>query len=149
MTKVDSNSMSYIGEKKIKGSKETGETTPGGIPLVAVNFADGSIEYYSKLMFDETKTNKAVDLTELRDMRVQPIVSAVLALVRDWGLKIGETPYFGQMLNQSLNYNVDQAELELWGQWMPKPKHRDEVSLTDVDRVLKSKQMTIKDVLSE
>jgi len=139
----------FIGEKKIKSTEETKETTPGGIPLIRVLYEDGTTEYLSKKMHDEIVSKKATGLSELRDMRVRPLVAEVLALTREWGLKIGETPYFGQLLNQSLNFNIDQAELELWGKWMPKPKSRDDVSLTDVDRILKNKEFTLDEILGE
>lgn len=136
----------YIGDKQIISFKKLDETTPGGVPLIEVKYADDTVEVLSKLMFDHTVSDKGTDLTELRMKRVSRVVELTLELCRDWGIKIGETPFFGQLLNASLNDAVDQAELQLWSQWMTKPKERDEVSLTTVDRVLRTIRPTLKEI---
>lgn len=139
----------FIGEKKVKDSKETGETTPSGVPLVEVQYVDGTAECLSKLMFDQVLAEKACDLTELREKRLEVVLRAVLELMRDWGLRVGETPYFGALLNQSLNYSVEEATKTLWATVMLKPLSLDDVDLVTVDRVLKNKSLTAKDVIGE
>lgn len=126
----------YIGLKKVK--ETTDEVSPEGVNTVHVVYEDGSIEVLSKLMFDVVSSEVAVDLTQLRDKRVKPVVSAVLQVIRDWGIKIGELPYFSAVLQESLRTNEESALEELWRKWIPTLKSLDDVDYIAVDRVLRS-----------
>jgi len=137
----------FIGPKKVKSIKETGEKTPGGLDILEVQFEDFSTEHFSKPMFDNVASETVCDESQLREKRVKPVVEMVLAVVRDYGIKVGELQYMSALLNQSLQYNSDQALLELVSQWMPKPKSLDELNYLVVDRILKSSKKTVKDVL--
>lgn|SRR3990167_8892967 len=132
--------MQYIGLKKIKGIRETEEKTPGGTPIIEVEYEDGLKECFSKIMYDEIVSDKSCDLTELRDKRVRPVVAYTLAIFREWGLKTGEVGYMSALLNQSLESNETEALKELWLKWTPTLSSLDDVSLLDIDRILKSKQ---------
>ena len=132
--------MSYIGLKKLKESKETEERTLGGIPVMAIEYEDGTTESMSKTMFDEVVSEKSCDLTELRDKRVRPVVASVLLIFREWGLKASELPYFSALLNQSLDFNKTEAEKELWSKVIPNIQSLDDINMVDIDRVLKSKK---------
>ena len=132
--------MQYIGPKQVKGVRETGETTPTGISLIEVEYEDGLKEMLSKIMYDEIVSDKSCDLTELRDKRVRPVVAHTLALFREWGLKTGEVGYMSVLLNQSLESNETEAVKELWSKWTLPLNSLDDVSLIDIDRVLKSKK---------
>lgn len=127
----------YIGEKKLIGASETETKTYGGQPILEVMYEDGTKEYMSKPMYDSVVSDKPCDATELRTKRIEPVVVAVITLLRDWGMKVGETPYFSALLNQSLNANTDEALKLMWGQFMPKPNDLDNVDLVTIDRVLK------------
>jgi hypothetical protein len=139
----------FIGGKKIKDHKVTKEKTPGDMEIVCVNYDDGSMEYFSKVMFDNIVTTEAIDATALREKRINPMVNVVLSILREYGIKIGELPYFSSLLNQSLNYNSDQALIELISQYMPKPNSLDDVDLITVDRILKAKKQTVQDVIEK
>lgn len=128
----------FIGEKEIKEATETKEKTPTGITIMKVEFKDESIEYISKLMFDKVKSVDKCDLTQLRDRRVGPVVEIVLGVMRDWGLKIGELPYFASLLNESLNYNSDNALLKLVSKYGPKLKSLDDIDYVTIDRILRN-----------
>lgn len=128
----------YIGSKQIKNINKTDDHTPGGISIVEVEYEDGSVERFSSLLIDKITTEEISDESALREKRVFPVVNVVLAVLRDWGIKMGELPYFSVMLNQSLNYNHDEALKEIWSQWMKKPQSLDDVDLIAIDRVLKS-----------
>lgn len=136
---TEKNSMSlFIGEKKIKQAIETKEKTEStGVSIIKVEFEDGSIEHFSKLMFDKIKSIDKCDLSQLRDKRVGSVVEIVLGVMRDWGLKIGELPYFASLLNQSLNYNSDNALLKLVSKYGPKPKSLDDIDYVTIDRILR------------
>lgn len=139
--------MSFIGEKKLKSHRETKEKTAGGFPLIEVQYEDEEIEWFSSLMFEKIVSDKACDLSELRDKRISPLVEVVLASLRDWGIKISELPYFSVLLNNSLDENTKQAYVELWSEWGPRLQSPDEASLIQVDKVLRAKKKTLKDVL--
>jgi hypothetical protein len=129
----------YIGDKKIKESKETEEKTISGNPIVEVTFEDKSVQHFSKMMFDKIASKEKSDATQLRDKRLASVLKIVLAVLRDWGVTTGELPYFSVLLNQSLQYNADQALLKLVSKYMPKPKSLDEVDYMTIDRILKDK----------
>ena len=139
--------MSYIGEKKVKSQAVTDETTPGGVKIVEVKFADNTVENFSELMLEKIVSDKACDLTQLRDKRVFPVVEIVLGIMRDWGIKLSELAYLSGVLNRSLDNNTNEALLELWSQYMPKPAAPDEVDLISIDKVLKAKKVKLEDVL--
>lgn len=139
--------MQFIGDKKIKQTKDTNEKTPGGVEILQVEYEDGLSERFSKLMYDQVVSEESCDLSQLREKRVKYVVSSVLALLREYGVRVGDTPYLSVLLNQSLNFNVEEATKELWGQWMPRPLSLDDVDLVTVDRVLSSQKKTLKDVI--
>ena len=122
----------------MKTSVETDEQTPGGIPLVKIEYEDGLVEFFSKLMFDQIVSDKSCSLEKLREKRCEPIVLSVQSILREWGIKAGELAYFSALLNNSLEYNRNAAVCKLWGDWMPVPLDPDEVTLTTIDRVLKN-----------
>lgn len=126
----------YIGGKLILSVEETDQLTPGGVKIVQVVFEDGSAEYFSSLLYEKIQTDEPIDASALRDKRVFPMVEAVLAILRDWGARIGELPYFSAVLNQSLDFNHKEALRELWSQWGPKPESPEDVDLVTMDRVL-------------
>lgn len=128
----------FVGGKRIAWVVETEEKTEGGSSLVEVSYEDGSIERFSTLMFENIVTDESIDESQLRDKRVQPLVGVILSVLRDWGVKVGELPYFSALLNQSLNYNVEEATKELWAKFMPRPKSLDDVDTVTIDRVLKT-----------
>jgi len=130
--------MQYIGKKKIASVKETDEKTEGGIDVLEINFEDGSVEHFSKLMFDKIVSDKDCDESALRDKRVMPVVAVLLSVLREWGIKTGELPYLSVLLNRSLDYNQNQALIKLLSDWMPKPNSLDDLDLITIDRILKS-----------
>lgn len=137
----------FIGGREVKDTKNTGEVTPGGFEVLEVTFQNGRVERFSKLMYDKIVTENSIDETELRNKRIFPIVEALLVVLRDWGIRLGELPYMSLLLNQSLDYNTKEAIIELWSQYMPKPDSPDDVDLQTVDRVLKLRKVTLDDVI--
>lgn len=145
MTDYQSYTDRFIGEKKILFAELTEETTPAGTKIVKVTFVDDSVEHFSELMFGHVVTEEQGDLSTLRERRVKPIVQAILELLREYGIRVGELPYFSALLNQSLDFNRAEAERHLWSQYMPKPKDLEDVDLITVDRVLRSMKKEPKD----
>lgn len=123
----------FIGQKKIKDTKIESN-------LVRVEYEDGLKEVFSKLMYDAIVSEEACDLTKLRDKRVQPIVKAVLGVLKDWGIKLGEIQYMSTLLNQSLQFSEDEATRELWSKYLPNIKSMDDVDMLSLDKVLRTKK---------
>ena len=124
-------STKYVGEKEIKNyhCEEN---------ICEVEYLDNKIEILSKIMFDEIVTEEKCDATTLRDKRVRPVVAQVLGVMRLWGLKTSEVGYFSALLNQSLMNNENEALKHLWKGVVPTLETLDDVSLVDVDLILKS-----------
>jgi len=141
--------MSYIGSKQIKTTENTGEFTPGNIELVRVIFEDGTSELFSDLMYQKIVSESACDASELREKRVVPVVSVLLAVLREWGIKLSELSYMSALLNQSLDANQKEAINLLWSDWIPKPNNPDEVDLIAIDRILKNKQQIVDEAIGK
>jgi hypothetical protein len=128
----------WIGNKEIKQTDETDEQTPSGSPVVKVTYQDETVEHLSQMMYEKVVSDKASTLEELRDKRCNPVVTMLLSVLNEWGVKLSELSYLSALMNRSLEYNRDQALNKLWGKWMPKPLAPDEVDMLTVDRVLKN-----------
>ena len=135
----------FIGEKKVKTIKPTGETTPSGFEVMEVEYEFGVVEHFSKLMLDKILSDEKCDLSILREKRIEPLVKVVLTILADWGVKMSELPYFSAVLNQSLDFNHKHALSEILGKWIPKPKDPEEVDMITINRILHSIDAKIQD----
>lgn len=127
----------YIGKKKIKSIIVANEKTQGGQDVVLIEYEDGLMERIPTVMFDEIVSDEPCGLDELRDKRIRPVVSLILTLLQEWGIKLSELGYLSALLNQSLDFNRDSALRKLWSKYMPEPLAPDEVDLLTVNRVLR------------
>lgn len=127
----------YIGNKKIKNIELSDQVTHGGVNILVVTYKDDTQEQFSALMLAKVITERAIDASPLRDLRVTPVVAICLEVLRDWGIKMSELSYFATTLNQSLNYNHNQALLVLLSKWMIKPNDSEEIDLVTIDRILR------------
>ena len=135
-------SKKYIGKKQIKENVETSDKTPAGNSIYKIVYVDDTVEYFSHPMLDKIISDERCDESQLREKRVRPIVEMCLAVLREWGLKVGELPYLSQLMNQSLNYSSDQALIKLVANYMPKPNSLDDVDYLTIDRILKDDSAT-------
>ena len=129
----------FIGQKKIKFVKDSGEKTSGGTSIMEVCYQDDTVERFSSIMLEKISDIKPCDATELRKKRIEPVVKIVLLILQEWGIKTGELSYFSALLNQSLDYNSNQALLKLLKDWIPNPLSLDDIDLIAVDRILRKK----------
>ena len=126
----------FIGNKVIENGQHT---EVNSIHLVEVTYVDSSKEVFSERMYEVVQSETECDLTALRDKRIEPVVKDVLTILRDWGVKMSELPYFSNLLNTSLMENEKAALKELWKPWISTLNSLDDVDLIAVDRVLKTK----------
>lgn len=129
----------FIGPKKITSVSPIGQMTPGGFELWEIGFKDDTAERFSAPMLKHVIRKKSIDISELRDKRIAPVVEVTLQVLRDWGIKMSELQFYSAMLQNSLDYNYNQAQNILLSEWMPKPISPDEVDLLVIDRILRSK----------
>ena len=141
----------YLGEKLIKEVTGAGET-PSGVSILSVEYADGTKEKVSSLLLDKIVSEASCDVSALRDKRLNPIVEKVLELLRDWGLKLNELSPLSILLNQSIDYNHQQALNHLWGKYMQKPLSPESVDMLTIDTVLKEiepEKLTFNDIINK
>jgi len=96
--------MLYYGDKEIKQTLKN-----------KIIFKDGAEELVSPKMLKYVITTKKSDLTELRDLRVKPVVEALLEVLLEWDIKTSELDYTWSLLITSLNDNLKAADECLWG----------------------------------
>jgi len=114
----------YYGQQKIKDFEITGER----VILDLDN--DTQVELSGK-MAEVAVTEKKLDLTELREARLNPVAKAILKLYLDWDIKISEIEYVSTLAATSLNENIKEATEKLWGVGI------EDKTTQDVDKVLK------------
>lgn len=137
----------YIGQKKIKKAEKTEEKTPGGNDIYLIEYESGEREWFSELMLNNIVSEKSCDLTALQEKRVYPVIEVVLTFFREYGLPIGDLPYLSAKLNQSIDNNTKEAILHLWEPYQSGMLELDQVTMLNIDRVLKSRRKTLNDIL--
>lgn len=118
---------------KYYGPDEVKKTTPGESGVI-VDLVNGKRVNLSLKMADKVITDEPVDATKLREMRLHPVVEAVLTTMLDWNVKINEIEYVYQLVTTSFNENYKAASDLAWGIL------DQERTIQDVDRVLKAKK---------
>lgn len=127
----------YIGEKAVESVEDTDQTTIGGVAVKQVIYKDGSSERLSEKMLEVASTDKKVDLTELRELRLHPVVQETLSLWLDWGIRVDEVNYLCNLLGQSINENGNAAIVKLWGERGANIAEPSAIDLITIDRVLR------------
>ena len=95
----------FIGTNKIISTKNLPENTHEGLPLIQVDYENGSSEVLSKLMYDTVVSEESCDPSAFREKRIFPVVQEVLKIMRNWGLKLNELHFFSAVLTNSLHEN--------------------------------------------
>ena len=80
----------YIGTKLVSHVVSEEFKTQGGGDIVTVCYADGSKELMPLVSFDLLKSSESVDLTALRDIKVNDLVKKILDVIAEHDLKMGE-----------------------------------------------------------
>ena len=115
----------YYGPKKIKESHGNGDS-------MVLTFDDDTTETISMKMVEHVITDKSVDLTSLRDLRLRPVVEEMLEIMLNWDIKIHEIQYLTTLMVTSINDSIDKASNKLW-----KVNDVDDRSVGLVNKVLK------------
>ena len=139
--KCNMDTKKYIGNKEVDSHQIISQS---GKDLIEVTFKDGSKDIFSPAMFDKIVTDHAVDATELRDLRIFPVIEEMLHVLLKWNIKVSEIDYIGSLIAGSLNENFKKADDYLWQE---KPER--ERTMIDIENVLQSsnKNQTLKEYL--
>ena len=118
---------------KYYGPDEVKNVIPGENHVI-IDLVNGKRVTLSPKMADKVITDEPVDATKLREMRLHPVVEAVLTTMLDWNVKINEIEYIYQLVTTSFNENYKAASDMAWG------IADQDRTIQDVDNVLKSKK---------
>jgi len=122
----------YFGENKIKKISLSKEKTYLGKEKVVLSFEGLPDKVYPLEMVNAVASDKIIDLTELRERKVKPILKNLLAVLLESELVSADIGYLtGSKLIATLETLRDTAEDILWG------KDISEITLMDVEKILK------------
>ena len=120
----------WLGDKKVRSYKESGETTPAGLPILEITTDDGVVKL-TEAKFNAIKGYKKCDLTELRNRIVKVVGQKVYALIMEYGPTLPEVDHILNEAVRLANDATEQANNVLWG---VEASH--ERSLLDVNNIL-------------
>jgi len=105
----------YFGSKDYIGVEETGASTPNGVPILKVLFADGTSEVTTKVLFDLLNGDVALDATQIRSLTVFSIVPKIFSLLTDYNLKRDDINTVADGIVNTYNTTFDHAIAYLMG----------------------------------
>ena len=123
----------FIGQRVIESVEDYSDEAK------LVIFVDGSQEIISNILLEKTSSDEPRDETSLRDLRVTEMALAVLQLLTKYNMKLSEFEQLAGSINMSISDSFNKASVILWGV--------ETKSILDVDRVLKSNRLTLKDII--
>lgn len=126
----------YFGPLKVRDILEPDENN-----LAIVLFEDGSSQLVNKEYFDAVSSDKPLDMTGFVNEKMNFLVPKILKVLLDYNIELDDIQYMVNKMHNSINMSLENAEATLWG----KPISRR--TMRDVDEVLMSKKVTLKDVL--
>lgn len=122
--------MKYYGNLEVKSQAEKDNQ-------VVLELSDGTTETLSKKMSAVVLTDEPLKgaLTELREIRLKPVVEEILKVLLEWDIKpfdpMNELEYAMQLVKMSFVHSLDKANDKLW------KKEKGNISFSDVNNVLK------------
>jgi len=129
----------FIGSKKIKNIVLLDEKTYLGKNKVKVEFDDETSYIYPEEALEDIVTQDKKDATELRDLRVNPVIEKVLTILVESELTLPEIDYaMGPKLRGSIDDARERANKILLG------KENYQVNLMDIEKILRMENKTMK-----
>lgn len=126
--------MNFLGPDKIEKVEELDNG------MVLVHLSDERKEELPKEMFAATASEEASDYTTLVNNRGNIVVEDIMAVFLKHNVKASEVNLFIRKLENSVNMVLSTADSILWG------KDREDKTFLDIDRVIKSKKVTLDDI---
>ena len=129
----------YLHDKKITEAFESEQKTPNGLPIVEVKTEDSKVRLIPAKVIGRLVSNKPVDATAFRDMRVKPVCEDIMDVLGENDIYLSDWDYINAIINGSMKESYKTANDVLW--------KTDAKTFLDVDRVLKAQRITLKDIL--
>lgn len=121
----------FIGPKRIKELSLSIDRTLLDQDVYTVSYRDGTKENLPKQVIKEVATDKAKDLTKLRELRVAPVVGKLMGIITEADLRIDDTNYAIQKLDASVEEAIKKTIIKLWGKEFP------ERTMMQMNKILK------------
>ena len=122
----------YLGDKKIVKVEELDSKTYLGKPRVKVYLDDKTSKEMPQEIFESVATKKKIDLSDLREKFVKPVVEKLIAVLLESELPKEYMEYcLNTKLPLSVNWSIERAQEKMWG------KKLTDITLRDIDKVLK------------
>jgi len=131
----------YLGSSKIAVAKLVEEKTPLGAAIVDVETEDKKRRLVPEEMLKRIATEKPVDASEFRDMRVKPVCEKIMDILAECDIAISDWEYVSQIIKGSINMSWEKAEEIMW--------NTSEKTFLDLDRVLRKKDIGFREILGE
>ena len=123
----------HIGPKKISDLELSKLKTLMGKEVYLVKYYDHTEELLPKEIIQQVATKKPTDLTELRNLRVKPVVAKILAILAEADLTLEDVEYANKILDLSVEANIKKVVIKLWGKEYPQR------TMMDIERILRLK----------
>lgn len=117
----------FYGEQKVRDIEENGDR-------VTVTLDDGKKVEMTKKMFAVSVIGHRQNPTELWNKQLMPVCHEIVELLLAWDVKLDQLDYLINMMKDTVEGNLAVAGDILWD------KKLSERKMSDVERVLKSKQ---------
>lgn len=132
----------YVGPNKILGITKEAITTPSGGEVFRVVYDNNHSELMTKRAFDLLVTEKATDLTDLRERKFRALIPQFITLMMEYDFKSMDCNPFLNRIMDSLQENFDRASNYLWTkddkEWVPGFNFVEQRTLLECDKVLKA-----------
>lgn len=124
----------FFGPNEIEKVEELEDKTYTGLGRVRVHFTNGTRLSMPVAVLENTATDLTIDLDQLRDKRVRPVVEQLLTVLAESELTKEDMMYaINTKLAMSLDDAKEAANKILWG-----GKETHEITLMDVENVFKN-----------
>jgi hypothetical protein len=124
----------FVGLNKIKSISISDEKSYLGSDKISIVFENSTIGSYPKWMFELIVQDKECDLNKLRELRVNPTLEKIIAILAEAELTQDEIMYSLQRLPNILGSNLDKAKEILFG------KSEYSTTLYDIEKIINPKK---------
>jgi len=138
---MDTQTQKYLGPFKITGAVIQDYKTPEGDEVVKIFYENGESELFSKKTFERLVSETPIDLTTLRQIRYQPILEKLAAVLLEENVKHDDIKYITLNLAEKLLNAFDRATSYLWTgddkYFVPSGDSMGSRTLLEADQILK------------
>jgi len=127
----------FIGSRRIVNLRSAERKTFLGRDVIEIEFADNAKEEYPVDTLEAIATEKAIDLTALRQLEIAPVATKILGILTDSELPIFDPSgaNIQYLLQSVLPDSIQENTRKAYGQLFNKDYCK--INLADLDKVLK------------